>query len=145
MAFVSALNYVKMTFDYIFCTDGKSQKKTASAIAAASEQPLLLLAQKDKEDVRLKMGNDCVKFMALGQREEEEGSFSSTNSNSKQKIQNNVQFHEKFRENNFTKKFHFLAPYAASEDEAESITTALCSTGGISENEDEKDKSSSCS
>ena len=143
MAFVSALNYVKMTFDYIFCTDGKSQKKTASAIAAASEQPLLLLAQKDKEDVRLKMGNDCVKFMALGQREEEEGSFSSTNSNSKQKIQNNVQFHEKFRENNFTKKFHFLAPYAASEDEAESITTALC-TGGISENEDEKDKSSSC-
>ena len=143
MAFVSALNYVKMTFDYIFCTDGKSQKKTASAIAAASEQPLLLLAQKDKEDVRLKMGNDCVKFMALGQREEEEGSFSSTNSNSKQKIQNNVQFHEKFRENNFTKKFHFLAPYAASEDEAESITTALC-TGGISENEDEKDKSTSC-
>ena len=143
MAFVSALNYVKMTFDYIFCTDGKSQNKTASAIAAASEQPLLLLAQKDKEDVRLKMGNDCVKFMALGQREEEEGSFSSTNSNSKQKIQNNVQFHEKFRENNFTKKFHFLAPYAASEDEAESITTALC-TGGISENEDEKDKSSSC-
>ena len=103
MAFVSALNYVKMTFDYIFCTDGKSQKKTASAIAA-SEQPLLLLAQKDKEDVRLKMGNDCVKFMALGQREEEEGSFSSTNSNSKQKIQNNVQFHEKFRENDFTKK-----------------------------------------
>ena len=75
MAFVSALNYVKMTFDYIFCTDGKSQKKTASAIAA-SEQPLLLLAQKDKEDVRLKMGNDCVKFMALGQREEED-SFSA--------------------------------------------------------------------
>ena len=141
MAFVSALNYVKMTFDYIFCTDGKSQKKTASAIAA-SEQPLLLLAQKDKEDVRLKMGNDCVKFMALGQPEEdEEGSFSSAHS--KQKIQNSVQFHEKFRENDFTKKLHFLAPYAASEDEAESITTALC-TGGISENEDEKDKSSSC-
>ena len=104
MAFVSALNYVKMTFDYIFCTDGKSQKKTASAIAA-SEQPLLLLAQKDKEDVRLKMGNDCVKFMALGQpEEEEEGSFSSAHS--KQKIQNNVQFHEKFRENDFTKKLH---------------------------------------
>ena len=107
MAFVSALNYVKMTFDYIFCTDGKSQKKTASAIAAASEQPLLLLAQKDKEDVRLKMGNDCVKFMALGQREEEEGSFSSAHS--KQKIQNNVQFHEKFRENDFTKKIPFFS------------------------------------
>ena len=72
MALVSALNYVKMTFDYIFCTDG-SQKKTAMA---ASEQPLLLLAQKDKEVVRLKMGNDCVKFMALGQREEED-SFSA--------------------------------------------------------------------
>ena len=71
MALVSALNYVKMTFDYIFCTDG-SQKKT---VMAASEQPLLLLAQKDKEVVRLKMGNDCVKFMALGQREEED-SFS---------------------------------------------------------------------
>ena len=143
MAFVSALNYVKMTFDYIFCTDGKSQKKTASAIAA-SEQPLLLLAQKDKEDVRLKMGNDCVKFMALGQREEEEeGSFSSTNSNSKLKIQNNVQFHEKIRENDLTKKLHFLAPYAASEDEAESITTTLC-TGGISKNEDEKYSSSLC-
>ena len=76
MALVSALNYVKMTFDYIFCTDG-SQKKTVMASEQPHQQPLLLLlAQKDKEVVRLKMGNDCVKFMALGQREEED-SFSA--------------------------------------------------------------------